>query len=144
MAGLPQKIPTNPKNIGKMAKNAPTVQSENAPKRVKMAKITKNWQKWPKNGKKCIKIAFLYNNFPEKVISLRKCTNFFFAFSEKKYKKKIAPAARILVMCGDPPPAGGGTKKKFLHTATQPHILIPQPVRVPSDLFWAQWQIIFF
>ena len=31
--GGPQKIPTNPKNIGKMAKNAPTVQSENAPKK---------------------------------------------------------------------------------------------------------------
>ena len=24
--GVPQEIPTNPKNIGKMAKNAPTVQ----------------------------------------------------------------------------------------------------------------------
>ena len=32
ISGVPQKIPTNPKNIGKMAKNAPTVQSENAPK----------------------------------------------------------------------------------------------------------------
>ena len=38
IGGGPHKIPTNPKNIGKMAKNAPTVQSENAPKRVKMAK----------------------------------------------------------------------------------------------------------
>ena len=45
----PQKIPTNPKNIGKMAKNAPTEQSENAPKRVKMAK---NDQKSAKMAKK--------------------------------------------------------------------------------------------
>ena len=50
--GVPQKIPTNPKSIGKMSKNAPTVQSENAPKRVKMArndqtsaKMAKKWQK---------------------------------------------------------------------------------------------------
>ena len=49
MAGVPQKIPKNPKNIGKMAKNAPTVQSENAPKRVKMAK---NDQKLAKMAKK--------------------------------------------------------------------------------------------
>ena len=35
IVGVPQEIPTNPKNIGKMAKNAPTVQNENAPKRVK-------------------------------------------------------------------------------------------------------------
>ena len=35
--GGPPENP-NPKNIGKMAKNAPTVQNENTPKRVKMAK----------------------------------------------------------------------------------------------------------
>ena len=38
IVGVPQEIPTNPKNIWKMAKNAPAVQNENAPKRVKMAK----------------------------------------------------------------------------------------------------------
>ena len=38
IAGMAQEIITNPKNIGKMAKNAHTVQNENAPKRVKMAK----------------------------------------------------------------------------------------------------------
>ena len=42
--GGPQKIPTNPKNIEKMAKNAPTVQSENAPKRVKMGKKGLSWK----------------------------------------------------------------------------------------------------
>ena len=36
--GIPQKIPTNPKNIGKIAKNAPTAQNENTLKRVTMAK----------------------------------------------------------------------------------------------------------
>ena len=84
--------------------------------------MTENWYKWPKNGKICIKIDFLYNNFPEKVISVRKCTKIFFAFGEKKVKKFFAPAARNLVMCGDPPPRGGS---KFFpphsHTATHPY-----------------------
>ena len=52
-----EKIPTNPKNIGKMGKNAPTVQSENAPKRVKMAKNGKKWPKIGKNGQKMAKIV---------------------------------------------------------------------------------------
>ena len=53
IGGGPSEKPN--KNIGKMAKNAPAVQSENAPKRVKMAKNDQKSAKWPKNGKNCIK-----------------------------------------------------------------------------------------
>ena len=48
---VPQKIPTNPKNIGKMAKNAPAVQVKMHQKWLKMAKndqkmaqMAKKWQ----------------------------------------------------------------------------------------------------
>ena len=94
-----------------MAKTAKTaVQSENAPKRVKianndqkMAKMAKKWEKLDK------KIDFLYNNFPEKVISLRKCTKNFSAFGEKKLKKNSS--------CVETPPRGGVKK----NSSTQPH-----------------------
>ena len=89
--------------------------------------MTKNRQKWPKNGKNCIKNRFYYNNFPEKVISLRKCTNFFFAFGEKEAKKKIAPAARFLVMCGTPR-WGGGSKKNPPHSHTSLYRSLGGPV----------------
>ena len=95
-----------------MAKNAPTVQSENAPKRVKMAKMEKIVEK----------IDFLYNNFPEKVISLRKCTKIFFAFGEKK-SKIFSRLRREFWSCVETPPAGGGQKffPPHSHTATHPY-----------------------
>ena len=61
---VPQKIPTNPQNIGKMAKNAPTAQSENAPKRVKMAKNDQKAAKMAKNGKKNYKNRFSLQHLP--------------------------------------------------------------------------------
>ena len=97
--------------------------------------MTKNRQKWPKNGKNCkyqksifSKTTSLKRSFPSgtapKKIRLRR----------KKVFKKIAPAVRTLVMCAPP------GSKKSRHTATQPHILIPQPdgrgamaVPLPSD-----------
>ena len=105
-----------------MGKNAPTVQSENAPKRVKMAKNCQKWPKMAKKWQKFVKIDFLYNNFPEKVISLRKCTKKNISLRRKKVKKFFAPAARILVMCGDPP-RGGGVKKIPPHSVARVAIL---------------------
>ena len=41
-----------------MAKNAPQFKVEMHQKEQKWLKMTKNWQKWPKNGKNCIKKWF--------------------------------------------------------------------------------------
>ena len=54
------------------------------------SKLAQKWSKMAKNRQKMVKflrkIDFLYNNFPKKAISLRKCTQkkIIFAFSEKK------------------------------------------------------------
>ena len=94
------------------------MQSENAPKRVKMAK---NDQKLAKMAKKCIKkIDFLYNNFPEKVISVRKCTQKFFAFGEKKVFKKLR-LRREYWSCVETPAGGGQKNPPHSHTATHPY-----------------------
>ena len=65
--GSPRKSQRIPKISEKWPKTLP-LKCENAPKKVKMAK---NRQKMAKIIRK---IDFLYNNFPKKAISLRKCT----------------------------------------------------------------------
>ena len=97
--GSPRKSQRIPKISEKRSKTLP-LKYENAPKKVKMAK---NRQKMAKIIRK---IDFLYNNFPEKVISLRKCTKFFRA-------------------CGAnfghvwrPPARGGGSKNFPPHSHT--------------------------
>ena len=84
-----------------------------------MTKIGKNGQK---NGKNCIKIDFLYNNFPEKVISLRKCTKKKIAFCEKKSQK-------FLIMCGTPPPRRGLYKLEIYRTLEGTGVL-------PHSVLW--------
>ena len=52
---------------------------------------------------------------------------------QKNFRLRRKKVKFFFVKCGDPRPAGGeGVKKKFLHTATQPHILIPQPAPLCS------------
>ena len=116
----PRKSQRIPKISEKWPKTLP-LKCENAPKKVKM---TKNRQKMAKLIRK---IDFLYNNFPQKAISLRKCTQkIYFRLRRKKRPTFFfAPSARY----SSPPDWGWDRPFRLLcYFAT---LLLPKPA--PRD-----------
>ena len=68
------------------------------------------------------KIDFLYNNFPKKAISLRKCTKKKTPSAKKKSKIFFAPAALYRWTPPPPPCYRNFPQRSYCHTA-----LIPKP-----------------
>ena len=77
--------------------------------------MAKNRQK---SAKFIRKIDFLYNNFPKKAISLRKCTNFFFRLRRKKSQLFFSRLRRETVLST---PWGGC----YINFATMPRLQRP-------------------
>ena len=74
------------------------------------------------------KIDFLYNSFPKKAISLRKCTQKKIAFGEKKSPNFFSRLRRDTVA---PPGGGGGCYCPFRLLCYCATALIPKPAIPP-------------
>ena len=84
--------------------------------------MTKNWQKWPKNGKNCIKNRFSLQQLPWKGHFLKEMHQFFSRLRRKNVKKKNSRLRREIWSCVKTPPRGGSKKiPPHSHTATHPY-----------------------
>ena len=101
-------------------KNAPQCKVKMHQKDQQSAKMAKKWQKLYKN-------RFSLQQLPWKGHFLKEMHQKQFRLRRKKVWIFFAPAARILVMCGDPP--RGGQK-----SATQPHSHTPLYRSLPYGL----------